>query len=72
MQKYQTGLLSYTMHKNKFKMNQHLNIRTETFIKLREENTTNIFFDTNSSNNFSGISLPIRETKAKINESTSN
>ena len=51
---------------------KHLNIRTETFIKLREENTTNIFFDINSSNNFSDISPPIGETKAKINEITSN
>ena len=51
---------------------KHLNITTETFIKLREENTTNIFFDINSSNNFSDISPPIRETKVKINEITSN
>ena len=47
-------------------------LRTETFIKLREENTTNIFFDINSSNNFSDILPPIRETKAKINEIISN
>ena len=37
MQKNETGPLSYTIHKNKLKMDKNLNVRQET-IKILEDN----------------------------------
>ena len=42
--KNETGTLSYTIHKNKFKMIKGLNMRQE-IIKILEENTDSNLFD---------------------------
>ena len=62
MQKIETGPLSYTIHKNKFKMDQ----RPET-IKILEESTGSNFSDISRSNIFQDTSFEAREIKAKIN-----
>ena len=66
-QKNQSKLLSHTMYKNKFKMDQRLNARPGT-IKLLEENIGSILSDL-SLRNILGVMTPqVRETKAKINK----
>ena len=64
-QKNETGVLSYTIHKNS-KWIKDLNVRHET-IKILKENTGSNFFDISHSNFFLDISLEARGTKAKIN-----
>ena len=49
MQKNETGLRSYTIYKNNFKMDENLNVRQET-IKTLEEKTGNNLFDLSHSN----------------------
>ena len=58
---------SYTTHKNKFKMDQRLNIRPKT-IKIVEENIGSKILATASSNILSDICLQARETKEKMNK----
>ena len=53
MQKNQSGQLSYTMHKNKSKLIEDLNMRPES-IKLLEENIGSTLFDISLSNVFFG------------------
>ena len=66
MQKNEMGLLSYTIHKNKFKRIKDLNVRHET-IKIPEENTGNKLLDVSYNNFLLDMSLEARETKAKMN-----
>ena len=61
-----TGPLSYTTHKNKCKMDERPNAKSE-IIKILEENTGSNFFDIGYRNFFLHISSEARETKAKIN-----
>ena len=63
MQKNKTGQLSYTIHKNKFKMDESLNVRLKT-IKFLEKNSNPL--DIGLSNLFLDMSPEARETKAKI------
>ena len=66
MQKSETGPLSYTIHKNKLKMDERSNMRPKT-MKCLEENTGSILFDTSHRNIFLDVSPLVRETKAKLN-----
>ena len=54
------------IHKNKFKMNERLNVRQET-IKILEEKKNNNLFDPGWSNFLLDISPNAREIKAKMN-----
>ena len=63
MQKNETGPLSYTIHKNKFEMDEDLNVRQET-IKILEQNTGSNFFDLGQNNFLLDMSPKARETKA--------
>ena len=65
MQKNETGPLAYTIHKNKFKMDERPNLRQET-IKTLENKGSNLS-DLGHSNFLLDMSLEARETKAKIN-----
>ena len=66
MENNETGPLSYTMHKNKFKPECRPKLRQKT-IKILEENTSSDFFDIGHSKFFLDMSPEARETKAKIN-----
>ena len=61
MQKSNTGLLSYTLHKNKLKMDKDLNVRQET-IRILEENAGRNLFDLGCSNFLLDASPKARET----------
>ena len=64
MQKNETGPLSYTIYKNKFKWIRDLNVRQET-IKILEKNTSSNLFDLGHSNFLLDTSLKARKTKSK-------
>ena len=64
IQKNETGPLSYTIHKNIFKMDEIPNVRQDT-IKILEENTGNDLFDLGHCNFLLDMSPEARETKAK-------
>ena len=66
MQKNETGPLSYTIYKNKLKMDEDLNVRQET-IKTLQEKTGNNLFDLSRSNFLFNMSPKAREIKAKMN-----
>ena len=66
MQKNEPGPLSYTIHKNKFEMDEDLNVRQET-IKILEQNTGSNFFDLGQSNFLLDKSPKARDTKANMN-----
>ena len=59
MQKNETGPLSYTIHRNQFKMDEDLNLKQET-IKILEENTSSNVFDISHSNFFVDITSEAR------------
>ena len=65
-QKNETGRVSYTIHKNKFKIDENLNMRQET-IKILEENTGSNLFDLSWSSFLLDMSPKARETKANMN-----
>ena len=67
MQKNEARPPSYTTPKNKFKMDQRLNVRPET-IKILEENIGSKILDIVWSNFFSDIYPHERETKEQINK----
>ena len=66
MQKNETGPLSYTVHKNKLKMDliKNRNVRLET-INILEENTGSNFSDIDHSNIFLDISPEAKGKKSK-------
>ena len=66
MQKNETGPFSYTIHKDKLKRYEDLNVRQES-IKILEENTGSNLFDFGHSNFLQDTSPKTRETKAKMN-----
>ena len=66
MQKNEPGPLSYTIHKNKLKMDEDLNIRQEA-IKILEEKVGKSLFDLAHSNFLLNMSPEARETRAKMN-----
>ena len=66
IQKNETGPLSYTIHKNKLKMDGRPNVRQET-IKILEEITGSNLFDLGCSKFLLDMSLEARETKVKMN-----
>ena len=65
VQKNETGLLSYTIHKSNSKWRKDLNVRQET-IKILEKNTGSNHFDLGQSNFLLYTSLKARGTKAKM------
>ena len=67
MQKHETRSPTYTIHKNKFKVDIHLNISQGT-IKVLEENIGSKISDTPRSNIFTNMSLRARDIKERINK----
>ena len=66
MQKNEPGPLSYTIHKNKFKMEKDLNVRQET-IKTLEERAGKHISDLSRNSFLLDTSPKARELKAKMN-----
>ena len=66
MQKNETEPLSYTIHKNKFKMDERPNHEMET-IKILEENTGSNFFKLGHCNFLLDTLPETRDTKANMN-----
>ena len=71
MQKNEPGPLSYTIHKNKLKMDEGPKHKTGT-IKILEEKAGKNLFDLGCSNFLLNTSPETRETKAKITTGTSS
>ena len=65
-QKNETRPLSFTIHKDKFKMDERSIVRQDS-IKILEENTGNTFLELGHSNFLQHTSRKARETKAKMN-----
>ena len=66
MQKNEPGPLSYTIHKNKFEMDERPKDKTGNH-QIPEEKTGNNLFDVRCSNFLREMSSEARETKAKMN-----
>ena len=66
MQKNETGLLPYIIHKNELKMDEDLNVRQET-IKTLEEKAGNNLSNLSHRNFWLDTSPKPRELKAKMN-----
>ena len=66
MQTNEPGPLSYTIHKNKFKIDERPKCETGNQKNL-EENTGSNLFDLGCSNFLLDMSLEAREIKAKMN-----
>ena len=64
--KNETGPLSYTIHKNKFNMDERHKCETGNHQNLTEKTGSNLF-NLGHSNFFLDMSLDARETKANIN-----
>ena len=67
MQRNEAGLLSYTRHKNKFKMDERHECETRNYQKILEENTGSNLFDLGHSTFSLDTLLEARETKANMN-----
>ena len=65
MQKNETGPLSYTIHKNKFKMDERPKCKTGNHQNPRGEHSN--LFDLGCSSFLLDVSLQAREIKAKMN-----
>ena len=66
MQKNETRPFSYTIHKDKLKIDKELNATQES-IRILEENIGSNLFDISHSNFFQDISPKAKETKVKMN-----
>ena len=66
MQKNETRPFSYTIHKDKLKMDERSKCEQGS-IKILQENTDNTLFELGHSNFLQDTSMKARETKAKIN-----
>ena len=66
MQKNETRPLSFTIHKDKLKMDGRSKCETES-IKILEENTGNTLFELGHSNFLQDTCMKAKETKAKMN-----
>ena len=66
MQKNATRPLSFTIHKDKLKMDERSNCDNDS-IKILEENTGNTLFELGHSNFLQDTSTKAKETKAKMN-----
>ena len=66
MQKNETRPLSFTIHKDKFKMDERSKCEKDS-IKILEENTGNTLFELSHSNFLQDTSAKAKETKAKMN-----
>ena len=66
MQKNETGPFSYTIHKDKLKMDERSKCETR-FHQILEENTGNTLFELGHSNFLQGTSTKAEESKAKMN-----
>ena len=69
--KNEPGPLSYTIHKNKLKMDERSKHKTGSH-QILEEKTGNNLFDLSHSNFLLDMSPEARETKAKMNIGTSS
>ena len=67
VQKNETRSPTYTIHKNKFKVDKGLNISCNT-IKVLEENTGRKISDIPCSNIFTDVSPTARDIKEKVNK----
>ena len=67
MQKNETRSPTYTIHKNKFKVDKDLNVSHDT-IKILEENTGRKTSDIPHSNIFTDMSPRARDIKERINK----
>ena len=67
LSKNETRTLSHTIHKNKLKMDENLNVKPET-IKLLEENIGKTLSDINCSRIIYDPPPRVMEIKAKINK----
>ena len=65
-QKNEPGPLSYTIHKNKLKMDERPKCKTIFLLKILEEKVGKNLFDLGC-NFLLNMSLEARETKAKMN-----
>ena len=65
MQKNETGPLPYTIHKNKLKMDEDLNVRQKT-IQILQDKTGSNLFDLSCSNFLLDMSRKAREIKGKM------
>ena len=66
MQKNETRPFSYTIHKDKLKIDERSNVGQES-IKILEENTGNTLFELGHSHFLQDTSMKARETKVKMN-----
>ena len=66
MQKNEPGSLSYTIHKNKLKVDERPKCKTGSHQNPRKENRPNLF-DLGCRNFLLDMSPEARETKAKMN-----
>ena len=66
VQKNETRPFSYTIHKDKLKMDERSKVRQES-IKILEENTGNTLFELGRNNFLQGTPMKAKYTKAKTN-----
>ena len=68
VQKNETRPFSYTIHKDKLKIDERSKSWRQESIKILEANTGNALFELGHSNFLQDTSMKARETKAKMND----